>query len=200
MRTSLQRAQDETRVEHALSGKLWPSHNRRLHTKVAGVTCFNDDGTSRQDAIRHMAQFDSVELVREPHNQFDSMAIRVMGTVYDPPSKDRRKPVPEPRRVQIGFIAADVAEEIAPSMDAGEKWAAWVSRIDHFYNTWGVGLIVFRAAPGEAKATGCHCKKCGYDWKPRKAAPKECPHCKSRTWSRDPVPRSHSEKQIGMTI
>ncbi len=26
------------------------------------------------------------------------------------------------------------------------------------------------------------CQRCGYEWEPRKANPKECPNCKSYGW------------------
>lgn len=27
------------------------------------------------------------------------------------------------------------------------------------------------------------CKKCGYEWTPKVAQPKECPQCKARKWN-----------------
>ena len=29
------------------------------------------------------------------------------------------------------------------------------------------------------------CKKCTYEWKPKKKVVKECPNCKSRYWNKD---------------
>lgn len=68
-RTPDQQALDEQRVEEALSGKLLPAHDRRIHAKVVGVTHNNADGSSRQAAIERIRQF---ELAGGPHRPFTS--------------------------------------------------------------------------------------------------------------------------------
>lgn len=35
------------------------------------------------------------------------------------------------------------------------------------------------------KAKECKCLKCGYIWKPKVKAPRECPDCKSRRWNKE---------------
>lgn len=73
--------------------------------KVVGVTFKNDDGTSRKEKIMEMANLDNrcavnIELVREPNNQFDVNAIKVIAD-----------------GVQIGYIGKDFAALLSPMMD-----------------------------------------------------------------------------------
>jgi hypothetical protein len=58
------------------SGYSAPPHH--FFTKVAGVTHANDDGSSRQVIIRECRAGESLDLVREPENRYDSGAIKVM--------------------------------------------------------------------------------------------------------------------------
>ncbi len=130
-RTAAQRAYDEQRVELALLGRLLPTaHDKRLHAKVAGVKHPNEDGSSRQEAIAKLHQFDSLELERRPNDEFDENAIAVLAEIAG-------------ERVQVGFIPADLARELAPAIDAGETWKAIATRVtDHI--TRGVSLMAYR--------------------------------------------------------
>jgi hypothetical protein len=47
---------------------------RDFHTKVAGVTQQNDDGTDRQAVIRRCRRGERVDLVPEPENPVDPEA------------------------------------------------------------------------------------------------------------------------------
>jgi hypothetical protein len=129
-RTAAQRTRDEERVELALLGKLLPSHDRRIHTKVVGVMSKNEDGSSRQDAIAKMAQFDLVDLVRNPQDQWDYNAIKVMATI-------------DGDKIQIGHVDRDLAADVAPRIDAGERWAAICTRVGSHISK-GASLMLFR--------------------------------------------------------
>lgn len=84
-----------------------------FYTKVVGVTKCNDDGRSRQDIIAQLSPGDRLYLEREPYNDHDGNAIRVVS-----PSGD-----------QIGYLRATVAAELAPEMDDGLVVAAMVTDI-----------------------------------------------------------------------
>jgi hypothetical protein len=130
-RTAAQRHRDEELVEKALLGQLLPSHGQRIHTKVVGVMHHNADGSSRQDAIAKLIQFDQVDLVRNPEDEYDRNAIKVIAAI-------------EGRQIQIGHIDKDLAWKIAPKMDAGEKWRAIVTRVGTHISK-GASLMLFDA-------------------------------------------------------
>ena len=79
-----------------------------FYTKVAGVTFDN-----RQRLIRRMSVGDTVSLVRDPCNPYDSNAIKVINTNGD----------------QIGFISKELASTMAINMDSGVNFVATVSNI-----------------------------------------------------------------------
>src|SRR4051794_24061660 len=149
-RTSAQRTRDEQLVEAALLGALPPPHDLREHTKVVGVTATNPDGSSRQDAIWKVTQFEFVDLVRNRYDQYDSNAIQVFATIADTPS--RTNPQGGTRRVQIGHIDADLARLIAPRIDAGEPWRAITTRVGGKISR-GVSLMLFRTVQTCAPTT-----------------------------------------------
>jgi hypothetical protein len=131
-RTRDERARDNDLVEQALLGELLPAGARdqgarRIHCKVAGVTHMNPGGSSRQVAIGRMAQFEFVRLERNPGDEHDPNAIKVLS----------------PAGTQIGHLPADLSAELAPKIDAGEQWSAIVTRVGGSY-TLGVGLMIFR--------------------------------------------------------
>lgn len=132
-RTAAQRTRDEERVELALLGKLLPAHDSRIHTKVVGVMHNNRDGSSRQDAIAKMSQFDQVELVRNPDDEHDGNAVMVIARV-------------EGTRIQIGHLDRDLAAKVAPRVDAGETWQAIATRVDRHISK-GASLMLFRRIP-----------------------------------------------------
>jgi hypothetical protein len=82
-----------------------------FHTKLAGVTFTNPDGSDRQDLIEDLA--DEIQrsgplplkLRREPHNPYDSHAIAVLNSAGK----------------QLGFVAKDVASQLAPQIDSGTQ-------------------------------------------------------------------------------
>ncbi len=148
-RTPEQRSLDEERVEAALLGRLLPSHDRLIHAKVVGVTHNNADGSSRQDAIARIRQFDQVELVHNPKDEWDRNAIQVIALLAEP--ERRRKGETEVRvgavrRVQVGHLEADLAIELAPALDRGEPWKAVVTRV-MLLRTHGLSLMLYRETP-----------------------------------------------------
>lgn len=65
----------------------------------------------------------AVSLVREPENPYDSNAVAVVCTLPGPHGGPGRT-------VQIGYIKAALAAEIAPGMDSGAmQWAAGISAV-----------------------------------------------------------------------
>jgi len=75
--------------------------NEDFKIKVAGVTYEN-----RQDTIKDLNEVvDELELVREPSNQYDENAIKIM--------------IKE-SNIDIGYVPRNVAKALAPIMDSGE--------------------------------------------------------------------------------
>lgn len=119
-----------------------------FHTKLAGVTRDNVDGTSRQDVIEDLeeeiAEKGTVELRvrREPTNPYDSNAIAVLA--------------PDGR--QLGYFSAKVSATLAPILDRGSPIEVAIAAVTgggltHHYGvnvrvTYGGSL----SPGGEAKA------------------------------------------------
>ena len=81
-------------------------------TSVKGVTFINADGTKRQDILALMKPEEELQLVREKNNPFDQNAIQVF-------YKD----------TMLGYIAKELAHDLAPSMDAGIEIKAFVKEV-----------------------------------------------------------------------
>lgn len=86
---------------------------RSWHTKVAGVTKKNRDGTSRQEIIADCSEGEDLLLVREPDNPKDANAVKVCRLAGG----------------QIGYISAFLAARMAGEMDRGKKFSARISEI-----------------------------------------------------------------------
>lgn len=87
-------------VQNTQSTQSEQSKITNVDLKVVGVTFPNEDGSSRRDIILEMRGDEPIELVREPNNQYDANAIKVLA--------DGK---------QIGYIGRDYASIIAPMMD-----------------------------------------------------------------------------------
>lgn len=74
-------------------------------TNVTGVSF-------RQDAVEQCMAGDDVELVREPNNKHDKNAIRV-----------------DSDQGQLGYIPSATAAKLAPYMDAGHTFDAFIEKI-----------------------------------------------------------------------
>ncbi|HEX8382438.1 MAG TPA: HIRAN domain-containing protein [Sphingomonas sp.] len=81
---------------------------------IVGESFKNTDGGSRQAEIKRCRPGERVELVREPGNKHDEMAIAVLSA----------------RGIQIGYIASDHAAWLAPKLDRGDRVPAIVERIN----------------------------------------------------------------------
>lgn len=94
-----------------------------FYTKVVGVTF-----EGRQRYIRRMSEGEEVVLERDPSNIYDKNAIKVINE----------------SGYQIGFIAKDLAEKMAPNMDNGVKYRAEVSAITGTNpgDNFGVNLLI----------------------------------------------------------
>ena len=83
----------------------------RIYSKLAGVTHHNPDGTSRQDIIAELCyNGQSLLLIREP-NQYSHNNIGVY-IAY-----------------QVGYVTTDMAEILAPYLDAGGGLEARITDI-----------------------------------------------------------------------
>ncbi len=92
-----------------------------IKTKLAGVTYDN-----RQDSISRCHDCDTLELIREPDNPYDSNAIRVMDAGRT-----------------LGYIPAAQAATLAPYMDAGEEIAnCFIDRITGGDLNLGVNITI----------------------------------------------------------
>ena len=95
---------------------------RTFHTKVAGVTAKNPNGISRQSYIAKFCRSGmSATLQREPENAFDQNAVAVYITA--------RALLFFKAPVQIGYVNADLAQELARHMDKGGSVTAVVSEV-----------------------------------------------------------------------
>ena len=143
-RTPDERDRDVERVELALRGRLFPlrklnsKHAKIVHTKVAGVTFPNEDGTLRQDLLRAVRLFDQVKLERTPDSKHDRFAVAVIAEIDD-------------EAYQIGNLPAECSADIGPSLDAGDTWQAVITRVGGFPSI-GVTLMLLRTSRGGKKS------------------------------------------------
>ena len=89
---------------------------------MVGVTFTNEGtGEKRSDIIRELMERNpeeiKIELVREPENQYDMNAVKVL-------ANDK----------QIGYIGKEYASIIAPLMDEYEEFSATVKGIGEYKN------------------------------------------------------------------
>lgn len=103
------------------------SRSDEFNSKVVGVTF-----DRRQETVAKLREGDPLDLVREPHNASgDVNAIRV-----------------EKDSAQIGYIRAGIAMELAPLIDKGAFFSAFVSQLTGGTEgkpTRGVNIVVSRA-------------------------------------------------------
>ncbi len=84
-----------------------------FHSKVAGVTYDNPDGTGRQDLIRQCRAGDRLRSRREPDNRYDPNAVAVCTE----------------SGVRIGYLSSRLAAELAPLLDRGGRVDVEISEI-----------------------------------------------------------------------
>ena len=73
----------------------------------------NEDGSSRQEELARCAPGDWLDLVREPKNPHDHMAVAIVTT----------------RGVRVGYLARDRAQWIGSKLDRGWTVLAIVERV-----------------------------------------------------------------------
>lgn len=105
-----------------------------LYTKVVGVTF---DG--RQDAVAALHPGDRLRLVREPANAHDPHAVRVVG----PDGRD------------LGYLRAQLAGRLSPSIDVGARYHATVMAVTGGGDrTLGVNVFLERDDAGSLAVDG----------------------------------------------
>lgn len=112
---------------------------RSFHTKVAGVSHRNDDGTSRQEIIADCVPLERLLLDHNEQNPHDPNAVRVCRQNGE----------------QIGFLNAGLAEEAVRRSGQGYRYAAFVKNITGGGGdapTLGVNLLIVVADPGVSDA------------------------------------------------
>ena len=111
---------------------------RSFHSKLAGVTAKNTNGRSRQDYILAFCKPRiPLKLVRESENKFDKNAIAVFVAV--------RTLGVFSGEVQIGYLGAALAGELAPLIDGGTPVRAEISEVTGGgTKNLGVNILVTR--------------------------------------------------------
>jgi hypothetical protein len=104
-------------------------------SKVAGVSHQNDDGTQRQAVVRQCYLLEKLVLDHQEDNPQDPNAVRICRESGE----------------QLGYLRAEVAEEVVRWAAPGYRWAVYVSALtggtpEAPYR--GVNLLLVRAAPG----------------------------------------------------
>lgn len=108
---------------------------RHFFTKVVGVTHRNDDGGSRQRIIQDCRARERLILEHDADNPVDPNAVRVCRENGD----------------QLGFLRAELAEEVLSKSGRGFRYVAFVSEITGGRPdapTLGVNLLIVVAPPG----------------------------------------------------
>ncbi|HEV3137063.1 MAG TPA: HIRAN domain-containing protein [Pirellulales bacterium] len=86
---------------------------RSFHSKIAGVSKENQDGSNRQLIIRSCNVGESLVAKREPQNRFDKNAVAL----------NRRF------GQQLGYLNSELAAEVAPWLDQGQRVEMIISDI-----------------------------------------------------------------------
>lgn len=110
-----------------------------FYSKVVGVSHKNTDGTRRQKLVSQCEAGEMLKLVREPDNPHDPNAIAVYSASG-----------------QLGYLSAEVAEELAEQMDAGAELGAEVQEVtggvDGLKFGVNIKLVKFESAGGTRRA------------------------------------------------
>ena len=76
---------------------------RLIHSKIAGVTYTNADGSQRQKIVTKCSLGERLRLEREPNNPYDANAIKLLRLNGE----------------QIGYVTARLATDLAQYVDSG---------------------------------------------------------------------------------
>ncbi len=111
------------------------SEVRHFHTKIAGVTHKNRDGSNRQKLIRGCSVFETLELDHEEDNPHDPNAVRVC----------------RENGQQLGYLNAALAQEVVSKSGRGYRFAVFIKDITggrRKGQSLGVNLLIVLAEPG----------------------------------------------------
>jgi len=92
----------------------------KIMSKVVGVSSGNK--FERQRGVRKLSRGQELELRREPNNEFDKNAIAVIARVH-------QFLWFYPYQQQIGYLSADLAEQLAELIDAGQPVRCFVANV-----------------------------------------------------------------------
>lgn len=132
-----------------------------FYSKIAGVTHNNPDGTSRQKLLEFCKDGEELQFIREPENAYDKNAIKICRGSGE----------------QLGYTRSELAADLAPRIDAGEKIRVFVSEItggEQDTSTRGCNIKIIT----EPKSTSetpemTTCNQCGAE----KPTGGQCPAC-----------------------
>jgi hypothetical protein len=108
---------------------------RHMFTKVVGVTMRNPDGVSRQKVVAACSPLEKLKLEHEDDNPADPNAVAV-----------RRK-----NGQQLGYLRAEIAEEVVRRSKQGYRYGAYVTAITggtKGKGSRGANLLLIIAEPG----------------------------------------------------
>jgi hypothetical protein len=111
---------------------------KTIHTKIAGVSHKNDDGTSRQRYIRdYVSAGQHLILKREPRNKYSANATSVW---WD-------------QNIQLGYVPGDLSADVARLLDSGQNLVTVVHQVTGGVRgkpTLGVNIDIHVLADGES--------------------------------------------------
>lgn len=115
----------ESDLAYGLSLNGWYT----FHTKVAGVSFRNDDGTSRQAFLKRCKPGDELELVWDEGNPYDANATKVI--TLD--------------GLQLGYLDRRTAVQVHKGRLLGEQWICFVEHAGSGDNgLWGMVILLAR--------------------------------------------------------
>jgi hypothetical protein len=103
-----------------------------FHSKIAGISHENDDGSSRQSIASSCRSGEPLILIRDRGNKYSADAIMVLRS----------------NGQQLGFIREELAEDLTPFIDSGTTLGAEITEItgggpDEYV---GVNILIFEIA------------------------------------------------------
>ena len=120
------------RPDHSAEIEQWltshPEFDKWFFSSIAGVTHRNNDGSSRQKAIKKCQPFEMLKLTPEPNNQFDPNAIAVFRTTGE----------------QLGYLERRLASETCRRTQKGQHWEAMVFAVTGDASPRGINIVMLR--------------------------------------------------------
>ena len=129
-RTERQKARRER--EQIAVTSLEISH---FHTKVAGVTHENDDGSDRQRIVKRCRIGEELLLEHDSQNRYDPTATRVCRV----------------NGQQIGFLSSELAAQLVEHSERGRRYSAFISDLTGGTRSKpirGVNMLIIESGPG----------------------------------------------------